>query len=126
MADWCPYCNEEVGVSVEMGDEKNGFRPIRTCAACGKPTVPAQPVAAPSAQAAPADAQPSSRPRQVLAPPRAPQAPRTADEIVAQARAQLAELEVDIPRLEADLAHARAHRKGLARMIAAYERGSKE
>ena len=49
---------------------------------------------------------------------------RTTIDIVEDARIQLAELDVDIPSVEADLAQKRAHRRGLAKMIAAYDRGA--
>jgi hypothetical protein len=46
----------------------------------------------------------------------------TAESIVERARAELARLDAEIPAIEADLAHAKSHRRGLARMVAAYDR----
>jgi hypothetical protein len=51
----------------------------------------------------------------------APAAVTSADDIVAISRLQLARLDAQIPDLEAQLAAAKAHRKGLAKMIAAYD-----
>jgi hypothetical protein len=45
----------------------------------------------------------------------------SAADVVEGARLQLAELDAQIPALEAELAAALAHRKGLAKMIAAYD-----
>jgi len=124
---WCPECNADVGETLEMGDPAtaaqgmNAAKMVRMCAAKGHrlPVVQAPPPPPPvdNVVALPA------RPRTPL---QQPARARTAEEIVAEARAQLAELEITIPSLEADLARARAHRKGLARMVAAYERSSKE
>lgn len=47
----------------------------------------------------------------------------SADDIVASARAQLAALDLEIPELEANLARAKAHRRGLAKMVTAYDKG---
>jgi hypothetical protein len=48
----------------------------------------------------------------------------TAEGIVERARAELARLGADIPLIEADLAAARAHQRGLAKMVAAYDRAN--
>jgi hypothetical protein len=46
----------------------------------------------------------------------------TAESIVERARAELARLDSEIPQIEVDLAHAKSHRRGLAKMVAAYDR----
>lgn len=138
---WCASC----AVDVEGGPiEMNGAgQLVKMCPKCSAPLAGEAPTAsvgpgavtedgraaAKRVPVAPAGAAPMAKvvqlPRGHAAPaPRA--AARSATEIIDEARTQLASLDVEIPELEANLARARAHRKGLAKMIAAYDRGSKE
>jgi hypothetical protein len=51
----------------------------------------------------------------------APSGPQSAEQIVEGARATPAQLDAESPALEAELARAKLHRKGLAKMVAAYD-----
>jgi hypothetical protein len=54
----------------------------------------------------------------------APRKTASLSDIVEDARAQLAEIDIRIPSLEAELAGAKAHRRGLSKMIAAYDKAA--
>jgi hypothetical protein len=135
---WCNTCQADTGTLVDLA---KSAQMLAYCARCKGSKVAgalSQPLAAvgkllgeedvgviPLARAEQPDSNVHQLPaREVSRAGRRPvMAATSAEEIVANARAQVALLDAEIPALEADLARARQHRKGLAKMVAAYDRG---
>jgi hypothetical protein len=136
---WCPTCQADTGTLVDLA---KSAQMMAYCAKCKGSKVAgalSQPLAAvgkllgeedvttvPLARAEQQDISNVRKlpVREAGAPPRRPVSAHTsAEDIVEEARAQVARLDAEIPALEAELARARQHRKGLAKMVAAYDRG---
>lgn len=139
---WCSACTKDTPITVTFND---AGQIVKCCSVCGTP-VGGGPVTATVARGALTEGGKAAAALVTEAPPERPQAQATvtniasrrapthkappagasAEDIVEQARAQLAALDLEIPELEANLARAKAHRRGLQKMVTAYDKGANE